>query len=255
MLSVLSVELFGEEDELFVVFALIGEGIGKFADAAAAGPFVAESITKARRDEAEEELGDGVVEKRAETHKTAYLAADRCGERVNIAVGNKSVAVREEAAAAVEGKRLGGAMEDDAGHTFKAAEGPDVVVADKEMDLDAAVCHAAKLPEDRGKGALGARDSGVGREVGGIALPEIFVPKIEDVSEQKDGRSVLFPGLKEGKESALVLRGILHRARAEVGVGDEINHKRVQRYNKKAEYANKNKKIVLWGTIFLVVGR
>ena len=141
-------------------------------------------------------------------------------------------------------------MEDDAGHTFKAAEGPNVVIADKEMDLNAAVGHAAELPENRGKGALGARNSGVGREVGGIALPEIFVPKIEDVSEQKDGRSVLFPGLEEGKESALVLRGIRHSARAEVGVGDEVYHKRVQRYNKNAEYANKNKKIASSGAIF-----
>ena len=76
MLSVLSVELFGEEDEFFVVLALIGEGIGKFADAAATGPFVAEGIAKAGWNEAEEELGDGVVEKRAEAHEAAYLAAD-----------------------------------------------------------------------------------------------------------------------------------------------------------------------------------
>ena len=85
---VLSVELFGEEDELFVVFALIGEGVGEFADAAAAGPFVAEGIAEARRDEAEEELGNRVVEERAKAHEAAYLAADGCREGVDIAIRN-----------------------------------------------------------------------------------------------------------------------------------------------------------------------
>ena len=95
---------------------------------------------------------------------------------------------------------------------FKPTKSPYVVIADKEVDVNALVSERSERLQERTVLLFAA------------VAPEVFAPKIEYVSEQVDGCSILRHVLKHGDKGLLVGLRIINSPWAKMCVGEEVNH-------------------------------
>ena len=182
----------GEEDQLFGVLALVGARVCQFFHAAAASPFVAETVAKGRRHEAEEGLRDWVVKECPQANEVANLLADRRGERLQVAGRYDAVAVGKVEGAPVDGGCYGRAVDKDSRLAGKPSESPNIVIADEIVHLYAFLRQASE----------GVEEGAVGLFVG--VAPEVLVPKVEHVAKEVDGRGILSHGAQQRHQAGLV---------------------------------------------------
>ena len=190
--------LLGVGDEGLVLLAHVaGRSLALVLEAAMLGPFEAEVYTPAGVYAGKEPLQDGVVEHGPQ------------GAELPVGVA-QSVAVGEVEELASELHGHGAVVHDGAALLGEVVLAPDVVVADEEVHLHAAVGELAHLAEEAGV-ALGHH----------VAVLE---PEVEDVAQHIHGRGLLLYLVEEVDQPPLAGTHRGECAAAQVCIGDEVNH-------------------------------
>ena len=184
--------LFGEEDEFFFVLPFVGAGVGYLVEPALFRPVISEFVTPCRREQAEEELRGGRVEEFLETDEGLDLFLNLSGVECLPVRRQHSVAVAEVEGLAIAADGTGLKMNLHARHFGQSAEGPEVVVPDEVMDVDAAADEAADLFHER-------------MELAFFRIVDVvFKPEIEHVAEHVDGHGIFAHHLEHVDEFFLV---------------------------------------------------
>ena len=184
--------LFGKEDEFFFVLAFVRAGVGYLIEAALFRPGIAEFVSPCRREAAEEELGGRRVKE--------FLEADEGLDSLSHGSGVECLPIGRQQSVTMAEVYLLAIAADGAGlivhlHTRQfgqPAEGPEVMVADEEMDVDATFDEAADLLHERRELALG------------MIMRVELAPEVEHIAEHVDGHGIFAHHLEHVDEFFLV---------------------------------------------------
>lgn len=199
--------VFGKEHQFFLVFALVRTGISDLFEPAVFGPFVSELITPTRRKATEAELEEGILEDALEVHEMADFAlhvprVERFPITWEQAV---SVAQVERFAVSDDGAWL--VMDFRSGHFPQSSEGPEVMVAGEEMDMNALPGQFLQFFAERSILPFG------------FVVMKILHPEIEHIAEHVDGYGVLAHHLEHVDHFFLMRPATLNGQASQMCVG------------------------------------